>query len=485
MVDRAAMDQWREDLLAVGFTLDGVADRLGPQAVAAIGRGSTVAASSVLEGADDPQADAIRLWMLQQPVPVARAARWARPALRAAGLVSGEEELRATVSLLPAGSDQRSGWVCSDQPALDGRSARPRPDFVLGASGASTTLAQLVPRSRVRTALDLGTGCGIQSLHLSAHCDRVVATDLNPRALELARIGLDLSGVDADLRLGSLYEPVAGERFDLIVSNPPYVMSPPGGNLMYRESPFAGDGLVREVIRSAPLTPGGVLAVLGNWAHSASGPWEERVADWVPPGCDALVLQRERLDPYEYIELWLADAGLAGTAGYLPAYRRWLDYFGSLGITGVGLGWVFVYRGERARPDVRIEEWAHPVAQPVGEAISRHFAALDPAGWDDASLLSARLRHADDVTQEAIGEPGASDPEHLVLRQSTGLCRAVAVDTALAAITGACDGDLPLGVLVDAVARLLDVDAATLRADLLPRVRSLIADGFLEVDAAP
>jgi hypothetical protein len=71
-----------------------------------------------------------------------------------------------------------------------------------------------------------------------------------------------------------------------------------------------------------------------------------------------------------------------------------------------------------------------------------------------------------------------------VLRQATGLCRAVAVDTALAAVVGACDGELPLGVLLGAVARLLEVDADALTADLLPRLRSLLADGLLEFTAS-
>ena len=103
-----------------------------------------------------------------------------------------------------------------------------RPDFVLGVSAASTTLAQLTVRRPVPRALDLGTGCGVQSLHLARHSAEVVATDLNPRALALARLTALINGIDLDLREGSLYAPVAGERFDLITTNPPYVMSPPG-----------------------------------------------------------------------------------------------------------------------------------------------------------------------------------------------------------------------------------------------------------------
>ncbi|MEN0071698.1 MAG: methyltransferase, partial [Propionicimonas sp.] len=399
--------------------------------------------------------------------------------LAAAGLLVAGDDIRAGVELKPYGSEDAAGWICSDPTPLDGRVGRPRPDFVLGASPASTTLAQLIPRGRVGSALDLGTGCGIQSIHLAAHCDRIVATDLNPRALDLARITLGLNRTGADLRLGSLYGPVPGEGFDLVVSNPPYVISPPGGELVYREGSHPGDGLMREVVSAAPLNQGGNLVVLGNWAITDGQPWQERVSEWIPAGCDALVLQREALDPYEYIELWLADAGLAGTPDYLPAYRRWLDYFAAQRIIGVGLGWVFVRRTGSDRPDLRLEEWPHSVFQPVADAVTAHFEGVGPSRWSDDRLLAATLERSPHLVQEAIGVPGATDPEHIVLRQSTGLGRAVAVDTALGAVVGACDGDLPLGVLVDAVAGLLEVDPGVLAGEIVDRLRPLVADGLL------
>ena len=475
------IDRLRDGLLAADYTLDGVQRRLGQAALAALARNSGVAASLALGDADDPQADAIRLWLLHESLPTDRAARLgALPELQAAGLVSVGPQVKAAVELKPHGSERRQGWICSDLTPLDGPPVRPRPDFVLGASPASTTLAQLIPRAKVGSALDLGTGCGIQSLHLGDHCDTIVATDLNPRALELARITLGLSGVPAELRLGSLYEPVQDASFDLIVTNPPYVLSPPGGELVYREGGFSGDGLMRRVVAGSAgrLAPEGTLVVLGNWAITDE-PWQERLSGWVPSGCDALILQRERLDPYEYIEVWLADAGLVGTAEYLPSYRRWLEYFDGLGITGVGLGWIVLRNAGREDPDVRVEDWPHSVAQPVGDALGAHFAAIGATRLSDEALLAATLVRADSLTQEALGEPGAADPQHIVLRQSTGLCRAVAVDTQLAAVVGACDGDLPLGVLVDAVASLSGMDSARLAEDLLPRVRLLIADGML------
>lgn len=483
MLDDTAISALRRALQDADYTLDAVSERLGDTGLSGLARNSSVPTLRILAGATDAQAELIRFWLLGRPV----AATTIRPllgcpdALVQAGLIHANgDQWQAAVELKPHGSQARSGWICSDQTPLDGRIVPPSEDFVLGASPASTTLAQLVPPGHYGTVLDLGTGCGIQGLHLDA--DQLVATDLNQRALDLARISLGLSEVTADLRLGSLYEPVAGERFDLIVTNPPYVISPPRpGRLIYRDGGFAGDDLMREVVTGAAahLNPGGVLVVLGNWAIT-DRPWDERLAEWITPtGCDALVLQREVLDPYEYIELWLADAGLAGRAEYLPRYRQWLDYFADSGITSVGLGWLVLRRAERAQPEVRFEDWPHAVHQPVGTAFADFFAAVDDARAPEAEFWARCWRQHPELTQETFGEPGAADPEHLVLRQGYGFGRAMEPGTALAAVVGACDGELPLAALVTAVSGLLEVGSQELADDLLPRLRELVALGYL------
>ena len=149
-------------------------------------------------------------------------------ALRAAGLITIKGgEARATADLrpygFPTGHGQWDGWVVSDHtPGLDQDRSPTRPDYVLGVSPASTTLAQLTIDDPVGSALDLGTGCGVQSLHLSTHAGHLTATDVNPRCLDLARLTAALNRIDVDFRAGSLYEPVADESFDLIVTNPPF-----------------------------------------------------------------------------------------------------------------------------------------------------------------------------------------------------------------------------------------------------------------------
>jgi hypothetical protein len=99
------------------------------------------------------------------------------------------------------------------------------PDYVMGISASSLTLAGLTVRRPSRATLDLGTGSGFQAFVAAGHSDRVVATDQNPRAVEMAAFNARLNDLPHfECRHGDLFEPVAGERFDLIVSNPPFIV---------------------------------------------------------------------------------------------------------------------------------------------------------------------------------------------------------------------------------------------------------------------
>lgn len=480
------MERIREALTAADYTVAAVLDRIGDIGQRGLERNSTVAADRALGSASDPLATLIRLFILQRPVPrSAVAAALPIDAAVAAGLIEDADAVRALIDVRPYASDDgTAAWIVSDLTCgLDGPPPPMRDDYVLGLSPASTQLTQITVPRPVGRALDLGSGCGIQSVHLAQRADHVVATDLNPRANDLAALTFALNGLDVDQRLGSLYEPVAGERFDLIVTNPPYVMSPPDtAHLTYREGAFAGDGLCEHLVRNSAehLEPGGLLQVLGNWAVLDPDAWGERLEPWVPAGCDALVVERERLDPYEYIEIWLTDAGLAGTREFATRYRAWLDYFDRLRIREIGMGWFGVRRRDTDRPQRRIEQWPHAIQQPVGAAIGAWFDAVDLLReLGDGEMLDRCWRVAEDVKQETIGEPGAADPNHIVFRQYRGLCRAIEADTGLAAVLGACDGDLTLAQIIGAVAALLDVDSAELTTELMPRIREAVEEGFL------
>lgn len=482
----------RDALVAADFTYDRVVELLGEHAHRALGRNETLPGLRATTGGT-PLETLTRLFLLQAPVGVA-AAEAALPGLVdrlgvAGVLEQSVAEVRARLDCRPYAADDRDLWLLSDlTPGLDGQPTRVGSDHVLGISSAATSLAQLTAREPVRRALDLGTGCGVQALHLAAHAERVVATDVNERALWLTRLNAELNEVEGvEPRRGSFYEPVAGERFDLVTTNPPFVISPATGErLVYRDSGLPGDQVVEHVVRGLPdvLADGGTGQVLANWMVLRDRPWDERLAGWLDPAHDAWVVQRELVDLPTYVELWLKDAGhhpatgLTSVAEYHQRYDTWLSWLEEQGAEAVGFGWITVRAGGAGAH--RLEEWPYDVEQPIAPDLTGlldRTAAL--RRLDDAALLATRPVTRVDVRQETYGAAGAEDPEEIVLRQQRLLRRARRADTVEAALVGACDGDLGVGQVLDALAQLLDRDAAELRAAYLPVVRELVTEGFL------
>ncbi|MFB9071926.1 methyltransferase [Citricoccus parietis] len=440
---------------------------------------------------------------------------------------------------------------------------------MLGIGRASMTLAGNVIRRPVARALDLGTGCGIQTLHLLAHADHVTATDLSLRALEFTAfnlalnaeaLGLDLTGeLDLDrteargrdgrpqgprggfpltlggrvtLLQGDLLEPVAGCRFDLVVSNPPYVITPRSGSEpdrftgevgdginTYRDGGRPGDRLLAELFAALPehLEPGGMAQMLGNWEiHGLPDPgldtvtggapdrvagaaspqlpgWEVRPRSWVPSGVDAWFIQRDLLDPAGYAETWLQDSSeQLDPAGYTAGYRRYLEDFGERGVAAVGFGYVWLRRpaaprAGRIRTEVLESELQQPLGPAWGEAVDRwDLVAGDTADTSGTGGLTAlRELHVTvpgDVTEERHQRFGSDHPEIILARQGGGFRRTAHVDTATAGFLSAADGEFSVGQLTGAVAGLLDLDEAGERA-LVAAVAELLTDGFLTVTA--
>ena len=482
----------RDALLAASFTADGLLELLGAPAYTALARSETVPALRATRG-DTPLETLVRLFLLQQPVPRARVAAVlpVEEAVETGWLVRvGGDEVAAAVDVRPYGGPGGEDWfIVSDLGCAVGGAGgigQRAEGVVLGVGGASTTLAGITVRTPVAAALDLGTGSGIQALHASRHATRVTATDLNPRALHITALTLALSGAPAaELREGSLFEPVRDdEKFDLIVSNPPFVISP-GARLTYRDGGMGGDDLCRSLVQQAGerLNEGGFAQFLANWQHVAGEDWQDRLRSWVPRGCDAWIVQREVQDVTQYAELWLRDAGdhRGDPAEYQARYDAWLDEFEARKVKAIGFGWITLRRTGAAEPSLTVEDWPHPVEQPLGDTVRAHFERLDYLReHDDAALLAHHFRLVGEVVQEQVGLPGAEDPEHVVLRQHRGMRRATKVDTVGAGFAGVCDGTLSAGRILDAIAQLVGEDAVRLRDQTPAQIRLLGEQGFLE-----
>jgi methylase of polypeptide subunit release factors len=508
-VDSELIGRLRSDLTAAGFSVAALTGLWGVDADAALHRNQRVPALRALAalreslGRAVPSATLARLFVLGLPVAREELAE-ALPTLGVdgagqLGLVAADAtagQVRPLLDLRPYSFIDAHGagswWIASDL----GELALGHPlgeSHVLGVGGASVTLSGLLMPIEVERALDLGTGCGIQAMHAARNGRRVVATDISERALELAALNAELNGIRSiEFRLGSLFEPVAGERFDHIISNPPFVITPRAEGVPayeYRDGGMVGDGLVEAVIRGIPehLTADGVAQLLGNWEYRGDGDAFDRMRSWLDDSLDAWIIEREVQQPSEYAETWIRDGGTRpGTPDFDRLYASWLDDFAARGVNRVGFGYMLLRRrpAHATTPPLRRFERLHGSLGQNNAGLGSHLAdSLGAWDWqaatDDASLLAAHLTVAPDVTEERHYWPGASDPTLMTLHQGGGFGRSVQLDTALAALVGASDGELPVGAIIAALAQLLDASVADLTAALLPAVRDLVTDGFL------
>ncbi|RRJ86623.1 methyltransferase domain-containing protein [Gulosibacter macacae] len=522
--DQALLDRIRATLIGANFTVDGVEEVVGAEAAAALHRDLLAPAEFALESAaPDGLAGLIRVYLLAQPVSAGQLPIGAAEDHLAAGLLEpvpgkmtghdGYALLRARVDLRPYAVMDASGtvdlFVASDLGGVQIAADRPlRRDHVVGIGPATTNLAQLTPRDRVGRALDLGVGMGVQTMHLLAHVDHVVATDISERALAFARfnllinaaaLGLDPANLEArvELRRGDLLEPVRGETFDLIVSNPPFVITPrrddegAADQYTYRDGGRPGDRLVEDLIRGLGevLAPDGIAVMLGNWEiHEQDASWHSRLESWPGDEVDLWVIQRERARPIEYADMWLRDAQEnRELTSWREQFARYLDDFTDRQVDSVGMGMLLLHRpgsepaaNELRRPIRRFETLEHQLEQPLGARIRDAFSADD---WlrahRDADLSDETFVVAGDVTEERHLRPGDEHPTAMLLRQGGGFRRTFPESTELAAFVSVCDGELTAGQIIAALSGLLEIEDAVLGASLLRDVRDLVALGFL------
>jgi methylase of polypeptide subunit release factors len=493
--DHDVVERLGADLRGAHYDADGVPELLGTSAHRALGRGELAPALRATRERS-PLSTLTRLFLLgtterEQDVAAALPGTGIHDALDQGVLERSGDGVRAALDIRPYAADNDEYLLVSDLDS-DTRPGPVRRDHVLGIGAASITLARAVIRQPVERALDVGTGSGIQSLHLSAHARSVVATDVNPRALALAAATARLNGQQWDLREGSLYDPVVGEDFDLVVCNPPFVIS--GGEMRYsyRDSGLAGDGICRALVTGvrAHLRPGGTAQLLANWIVREDTDWRERVEEWVTAtGCDAWVVQRELADPAEYVGLWLSDAGEDGRstgsdrrAASLLA-QTWLDYLDSERVQGIGMGLITLRRTDTDRPSVTLDEitgQGEDVTGDEAEAFLRRRAWTESRS--DADLLRSRFALSPQVMLEQrslAGHEGWTTVLRMVHRHG-GPGATLQLDEWGQALLGGCTGAVPLQVLIDLLAAAHGLSTGALAAAVLPSVRVAVIRGLLE-----
>jgi methylase of polypeptide subunit release factors len=460
-LDIAAARKLGDALRRVGYKEDSIEELLGEDAW-----------STALEDVPaherrlgrSPVATTVRLFFLELPVarPDAERALGRRgvEALARTGLAGVGESVSPLVRIAPVGALLLASDRLSTNPAED------PPDYVSTYTPTARLCDLLTPRPQVSAALDVGTGNGVHALLAAAHSEHVVATDVNPRALAFTELNAALSGItNVECRRGSLFEPVAGERFELITCNPPYVVSPER-RWTYRDTWLDGDELSALVTRqtAAHLAEDGLATMLVSWLAPDREAPDEHVVDWLDgSGCDAWILPVDESSPLEHAERW--NAHLAGDgAAYGEALDRWTAYLDELAVGVVTEGAVLLHR-RPGRNTIRIDEVDEDELEPADSQIRRAFAAR--AQLDGRDLLDARLAPADALRVETQLRRGRVCEARVTLEDGTR--PELDVSAATADLVGALDGRRTLRELSasrDAVAacrELLELGALELR----------------------
>jgi len=389
--DQTAAAVLGDALRRLGYDEDAL-DELVDDEASAGGREEILVAARRLP--HSPLATVIRLLFLELPVPVADAVE---------ALGQDAVDALATVGLALLGSEVvplgRLAPIGTVLLASDGftRDADDPPDYVASYTPTARTCDLLTPRARRGRAVDVGTGSGIHALLAARHSTHVIAVDVNPRALAYTALNAALNGLDnLECRAGSFFEPVAGETFDLIVCNAPFVVSPES-RWAYRDSGLRGDDVTANVIREAAahLAEGGYATLLGSWLITDEDAPEERPLAWVDEtGCVAWIMTSIETDPLEHASTW--NAGFFGDDGaYTTALDEWTGYLAELGASGVGEGAILLHRAGGKRAPARVDEIDEDVLEPAGKQIRQAFAnRIRLAPLRDRDVREARLEQA-------------------------------------------------------------------------------------------
>ena len=402
------------------------------------------------------------------------------PLERAGLLEAVDGDVRATVKIVPHGDL----LIVSDRDA----GARIGSEWVAGLHPPSVTLAKLTVRREVSRALDVCTGNGIQALLASRHAETVVASDINPRALEIAEWNCSLNGnSNVETRQGSYFEPARNERFDLITCNPPYVISPES-SYVYRDSGLPGDTVSRLAVQEASkaLAEGGFAHILISWAHPPDDPWST-LTPWVDGGgCDSWLLYFGSDDPVTHAAAWLKPAVRDTPESFSDALDRWLDYLKQLGIEAIAHGAVILRRRSAGPNWTRNDQISLDRLEQASDHILRVFDAetyLQTA--DDRSLLEARLvlvpkHHLEQTRTFAAGKDKL---QSTVLALDEGLGFRVALDDHTTRLVTGLDGHRTLAEALNRQRLDLNLSAdgaARFHTEALQIVRRLIQLGLLE-----
>ena len=354
-------------------------------------------------------------------------------------------------------------------------------DLVLWPNPTTWLLWRYTIPKRFDSVLDLGCGCGVQALMAAKHCGQVMATDLNVRARDFSLFNVWLNGLDnVECLDGDTYQPVDGRKFDLIVSNPPFFVTPKASDLFCSNS-MELDQYCRRVIKEGAerLNEGGYLQLVCEWVQVKGQPWADRIAEWLEgTGCDAWVFKGYQEDPGQY-----AQKRIRETSGTVDdqTYSEWMDYYGARGVESVFGGLITLHRRSGTNW-TRWDEIPGWPKVPFGHTVQRCFENRDfldanPEGSDMSEWKPALV---DTVRLEQIFSPGEGvwTQTSLKLTLTDGLPLSMNLQPLVAEFLVQCDGKRTFRELVDDFSKKANAPRDQVERECASVVRRMLERGF-------
>jgi hypothetical protein len=360
-------------------------------------------------------------------------------------------------------------------------------DFVTGVSASSITLVLLTVRQQSEEALDSGTGGGIQAMLAAQHAHKVIGTDINPRALAFAKLAVRINGINnIELREGSLFDPMIGQRFDLIVSQPPFVISPDHIKT-FRDSGLPGDTFCEEIIRKVPdyLQEGGWASIMFSWGHRNDSHWSDRPQTWVEgSGCDVWMIRARTDDVFSYAVQWVRGDGGERNKPSLNPLERWLAYYQKMGMETISTGVAVMRKRSGGKNWVRVDPFENMGSQgSCGRQIKRLFATetLLRSLPGPETLLDMRLllTEEQEMRQTLNLASGAWQIKDTYLTQRQGFAFPFRIDRMSAELLSCCDGNKTLRSVIESLAKRFSLDFERLCGEVLPIVVRLMRSSYL------
>lgn len=469
---------------SVGFTAEGVLEALNIKDVASI-RGDDIARLLRRTDRGTPLDILIRLFLIEVPCDVTAVEKAIEPlkltSLEQVGLIQiNGPQVSAAVKLLP----YQNLILAFDSPCM--LQTDQAENYVMGVGRSTLTLANLTIRRHSRLTLDLGSGCGTQALLAAEHSDRVSAVDRNPRAVQLTNFNAKLNAMSHVAAFeGNLFEPVHGQTFDLVITNPPFVISPEM-RYIYRDGGMQADQICRKIAHEVPsfLNEGGFCQILCNWVENSGQNWYERLAKWFDgTGCDVWVIRSETLDAETYAATWIRHTEQAEPDRFAGRFEEWMAYYAAEGIHTIGAGLITMRRTSGRSNWFRADDAPNKMLGPCGEYILQGFELKDflESIKDDKDLMNIKLGVSPNLCMDRQLVPSNQGWKETAtqLKLTRGLAYVGNIDPYVANMIICCDGQRPLRDLLSEMARSMGHDPENIAPTFYKVVRGLIERGFL------